>query len=292
MSLLVKFNLILILCFGIALVPANLITRDLLQKNARTQVVQHARLMMQTALATRGYTNKQIKPLLAARLAEEFLPQTVPGVLRDGDLQHAAGDVPGVHLQGGDAQPDQPARPHGGLGGGRRQRIPLGREAPGDHRRAGRAARARALPGPADHDHRPGLSLLPHHARGDARLRREEVRHLRRLRLEVERDHRRADRIRADGGAPQHGRGRRTARCSPRSWRVFAFVLVLLNLMLWFTIIRPIRRLSQMADEISTGNLDVPEVRFHSRDEVAVLAGSFNRMRISLVKALKMLEEE
>src|ERR1700730_3693243 len=78
MSLLVKFNVILILCFGIALVPAHLITRDLLERNARTQVVQHARLMMQTALATRGYTNKQIKPLPAARLAEEFLPQTVP----------------------------------------------------------------------------------------------------------------------------------------------------------------------------------------------------------------------
>jgi HAMP domain-containing protein len=73
---------------------------------------------------------------------------------------------------------------------------------------------------------------------------------------------------------------------------VFVFILLLLNVMLWFTIIRPIRRLSQMADEVSTGNLDVPEVRFKSRDEVGVLAGSFNRMRISLVKALKMLEEE
>ena len=78
MSLLVKFNLILVLCFGIALIPAHLITRDLLERNARTQVVAQARLMMQTALATRGYTNKQIKPLLAARLADEFLPQTVP----------------------------------------------------------------------------------------------------------------------------------------------------------------------------------------------------------------------
>ena len=74
---------------------------------------------------------------------------------------------------------------------------------------------------------------------------------------------------------------------------VFAFLLILLlNVLLWFSIIRPIRRLSRMADEVSTGNLDVPEVRFTSRDEVAVLAGSFNRMRISLVKALKMLEEE
>ena len=124
MSLLVKFNLILILCFGIALVPAHLITRDLLQKNARTQVVQHARLMMQTALATRGYTNKQIKPLLAVAPGRGVPAADGPGVLRDGDLQHAAGDVPGVHVQGSDAQSDQPARPHRGLGGGRRQRVP------------------------------------------------------------------------------------------------------------------------------------------------------------------------
>ena len=73
---------------------------------------------------------------------------------------------------------------------------------------------------------------------------------------------------------------------------VFALILVLLNILLWFAIIRPIRRLSRMADEVSTGNLDVPEVAVRSHDEVGVLAGSFNRMRISLVKALKMLEDE
>src|SRR5262249_8076396 len=78
MSLLVKLNLTLALCSGTALGPAPLITGAPLQKTARPQIAQHARLMMQTALATRGYTNKQIKPLLAARLDEEFLPQTVP----------------------------------------------------------------------------------------------------------------------------------------------------------------------------------------------------------------------
>jgi len=73
---------------------------------------------------------------------------------------------------------------------------------------------------------------------------------------------------------------------------VFLLILVLLNVLLWFSILRPIRRLSKMADAVSTGNLDVPEVKFRSHDEVAVLAGSFNRMRISLTKALKMLEDE
>jgi len=73
---------------------------------------------------------------------------------------------------------------------------------------------------------------------------------------------------------------------------VFVFILVFLNILLWFVVIRPIKRLSSMADAVSTGNLDVPAVPVSGHDEVAALAGSFNRMRISLGKALKMLEDE
>ena len=73
---------------------------------------------------------------------------------------------------------------------------------------------------------------------------------------------------------------------------MFVFILLFLNILLWFVVIRPIRRSRHMADEVSTGNLDVPEVAVPERDEVAALAGSFNRMRISLGKALKMLEDE
>jgi protein-histidine pros-kinase len=73
---------------------------------------------------------------------------------------------------------------------------------------------------------------------------------------------------------------------------VFVFILVFLNILLWFVVIRPIRNLSSMADRVSTGDLDVPEVAVRGTDEVAVLSGSFNRMRISLVKALKLLEDE
>ena len=45
-------------------------------------------------------------------------------------------------------------------------------------------------------------------------------------------------------------------------------------------------------DQVSTGDFDVPEVIVKGSDEVAMLSGSFNRMRISLTKALKMLEGE
>jgi len=73
---------------------------------------------------------------------------------------------------------------------------------------------------------------------------------------------------------------------------VFASILVVLNGLLMLVVIRPLKRLSQMADQVSTGNLDVPDVTLKGTDEVAMLSGSFNRMRISLTKALKMLESE
>jgi protein-histidine pros-kinase len=65
--------------------------------------------------------------------------------------------------------------------------------------------------------------------------------------------------------------------------------LVVLNLVLYFTIARPVAELSEMADKISLGQLDVPELPIRGKDEIARLAGSFNRMRRSLDRAMKML---
>src|SRR6185295_1212410 len=42
------------------------------------EIAENARLMMQAALATRGYTSKQVQPLLATQLKYTFLPQSVP----------------------------------------------------------------------------------------------------------------------------------------------------------------------------------------------------------------------
>jgi protein-histidine pros-kinase len=72
---------------------------------------------------------------------------------------------------------------------------------------------------------------------------------------------------------------------------VFAFIFVALNLMLHAIVIRPVTRLSRIADEVSLGNLDAPEFTSKGKDEIATLAGSFNRMRTSLVQAMKMLGE-
>jgi len=72
---------------------------------------------------------------------------------------------------------------------------------------------------------------------------------------------------------------------------VFVTIAVALNLMLWWLVIRPVTRLSHIADRVSLGDLGAPQFRIlHGRDEIGRLALSFGRMRKSLVQAMKMLE--
>jgi HAMP domain-containing protein len=59
----------------------------------------------------------------------------------------------------------------------------------------------------------------------------------------------------------------------------------------WF-VIRPLKLVSETADRVSRGEKDVNPVRVRSKDEIATVASSFNRMQVSLTKALKMVEED
>ena len=73
---------------------------------------------------------------------------------------------------------------------------------------------------------------------------------------------------------------------------VFVVMLIVLNLLLHRLIIGPVRRISHTADEVSLGNLMVPEFAMSSKDEIGSLALSFNRMRRSLVAAFGLLEDQ
>jgi len=66
--------------------------------------------------------------------------------------------------------------------------------------------------------------------------------------------------------------------------------LILLDLAMVLIVIRPVSRLVAAADEISNGNFDVPEIPVKGSDEISQLARSFNRMYVSMVKAIRLLE--
>jgi HAMP domain-containing protein len=73
---------------------------------------------------------------------------------------------------------------------------------------------------------------------------------------------------------------------------VFVILAILLNFMLHFIVIKPLRQVSIKADEVSMGSLNVEELKISGNDEVASLGRSFNRMHRSLDSALKMLDDD
>src|ERR1700730_17632436 len=78
MSLLLKFNLAFGAIFVVGLGATAYVSRNILQYNARQEIAQDARLLMESAIAQRNYTVSQVKPLLETQMKYTFLPQTVP----------------------------------------------------------------------------------------------------------------------------------------------------------------------------------------------------------------------
>ena len=78
MGLRLRFNLVLTLVFVAGLAVSALVSYNLLQRNARAEVIRNAELMIEAARAIRAYTVKHVRPELADRLKDVFLPQSVP----------------------------------------------------------------------------------------------------------------------------------------------------------------------------------------------------------------------
>jgi len=291
MNLRIKFNLILILVFSLGLIPAGWISHSVLQRNARSQVIQNARIMMETAMAMRGYTVKQVKPLLAPMLEETFLPQSVPAYAATEIFNALRGEHPEYTYKEATLNPTNPRnrtvdweadlvnvfRNHPD----RKEIIgerdtPTGRSLYLSH--PIRVTDPGCLSCHTTPDQAPPSQVRLYGSAGGFGWKLDEVIGAQVVSVPMALPVQMAD------------RGFRTILLSLLA--VFAITMVLFNLLLEIVVIRPLRRLSHVADRVSVGDMDVPDVPVRGRDEVAALAGSFNRMRISLVKALGMLEDE
>jgi hypothetical protein len=78
MGLRTKFNLGILFVSLSTLSLAGFYIHSVLQNNAREEVLQSARIMMESAIAVREYTVTEIKPLLVIQQTRKFIPQTVP----------------------------------------------------------------------------------------------------------------------------------------------------------------------------------------------------------------------
>src|SRR5262249_8497220 len=71
---------------------------------------------------------------------------------------------------------------------------------------------------------------------------------------------------------------------------IFAVVFVVLNLLLHYLVIVPVKRVSAMADAVSLGEENVEAYIKPGKDEISSLSVSFNRMRESLKQAMEMIK--
>jgi protein-histidine pros-kinase len=78
MSLLFRINAALGGVFLIAALLAGYVCWAMLEANAQREVLAEAGLMMDSAAAVRTYTANEILPLISARMKDEFPPQSVP----------------------------------------------------------------------------------------------------------------------------------------------------------------------------------------------------------------------
>jgi HAMP domain-containing protein len=78
MKLLVRFNLALGSAFVLTAGALSYASSRLLDASARSELIQQAGLMLDSAVATREYTTEEILPLLDAAMKTDFPPQSVP----------------------------------------------------------------------------------------------------------------------------------------------------------------------------------------------------------------------
>jgi HAMP domain-containing protein len=289
MGLLLKFNLVLISVFAVGIAASAWISQRILQKNAEDEVARNAALMMETLLSVRKYTQTQVKPNLAMQLMRGFLPQSVPSYSATEVFNTLRNKYPEFSYKEATLNPTNP----------RDKTVDWEADVVNQFRNNPDVkilSDVRQTPaGPSLYLAQP-LKILDEkclecHSTVDAAPK---------------------SMIQQYGSANGFGwklgevigaqiisvpmavplaRADAAFKTFMTSLvAIFLLAFVVLNITLSVMVIRPIVRMSRAADEVSTGNLQIPEFAVTSKDEIGVLASSFNRLRRSLEKAMKLLE--
>lgn len=289
LSIATKFNLVVLTIFTIGFVAAGYMANKLLAESARQETLQNARLLMESAKAVRTYTSKQIVPLLETQLKYEFHPQSVPSYSAVENFNYVMKAFPDFSYKEATLNPtnlrdratDWEADIVSKLRSDTNLQEYFGeRDTPtGRYLYLARPLQIKDSACLACHstaDAAPKTMLDKYGPNNGFGWQLNEVVGAQVISVPMSVPLARADAI------------FKTFMLSLAG--VFGFVFVSLNIMMHFFVTRRIRRLADVADQVSMGKFDVDEIVDDGRDEISTLAQSFGRMRTSLTSALKMLD--
>ena len=289
MKLLLKVNAVMVVVFLIGLALSYQVANHLLEQNAQVEIEGNARIMMESALAVRTYTSKQIKPLLANQMRYQFLPQTVSAYSAIEYFNNLRKTYPDYYYKEATLNPTN-----------LRDRAVDWEVDVVNHFRNN--SEAKELIGERD----TAIGRTLYLARP--------LRIVDEACLTCHSSVTVAPQTMLDKYGPNNGFGwqlgdvvgaqivsipyelpLKRANAALKSFvqllvGLFLFLFVAMNLLLTFLVVRPVRRLSGIADAVSMGNLDAPELPAGGSDEIAELGKSFNRLRRSVKEAMELLK--
>ena len=290
MKLMWKFNIVLLALFAVGFILTGAISYSVLQSNAREEILDNARVMMESALSSRSYTNSQVTPLLETQLRYTFLPQSVPAYAATEQFNDLRKKYPDYSYKEATLNPTNP-----------RDRA-TDWEADVVNQFRNGTAKGSELVGERDTAAGPALYLARPIQIKDAAC------------LACHNTVAEAPKTMIELYGPANGFGWKLNEIvgaqivsvpsalpiqrANHTFKVFMLLLtlvfvvtfILLNVMLHSIVIQRIKTLSKLADQVSLGNLETAEFKTRSKDEIGVLTGALARMHKSLVQAIKMLE--
>ena len=291
MRLLVKINLILIAVSLLGLVVSYQVADRLLQANARREVEGNARLLVESALAVRMYTNRQINPLLKTQSHYYFLPQRVAAYSAKEYFKNLRQKFPEYTYREATLNPTNPL----------------------DRADDWEADVVRHLRDNTDVKEVIGERET---AIGRTLYLARPIRVVDETCLECHSSVKAAPTNMVDKYGVANGFGWQlndivAAQIVSVPYRVpvqhanvvlnsfvqvlvgmFVFLFIVGNVLMTTLVVRPVLRLAKIADQVSKGNMDAPEFPARGGDELSDLSLAFNRLRISLKKALTALREQ
>jgi HAMP domain-containing protein len=288
MGLRLKFNLIMLLVAALGLTGIGFIAYNVLQRNAREEILHTAGIMMESALSVRNYTTNEIRPLLSKQMQHEFLPVTVPAYAATRNFNGLRKRYPEYTYKEATLNPINPASHATEWEAGV---VDYFR----NHRDTQELVGEHATPaGPSLYLARPievkSESCLSCHGNVADAPQTMLARYGKANGFGWKLNEIVGSQIVSVPMSVSLSRARHTLTTFMLAvGAVFAAIMLMLNLLLHRIVIHPVKRMAAIAHDVSMGKLDVEECTPRGKDEISVLAESFNRMRRSLVNAMQML---
>jgi HAMP domain-containing protein len=289
MKLLVKINLVLLLVFAVGLVATGYVCDRLLQQNAKAEIMENARIMMEAAIAVRTYTTTQIKPLLETQIKYTFLPQIVPAYSANAYFSQLQKKFPDYAYKEATLNPTNP------INRATDWEADIVEEFRKSHDKTEIVGERDTPNGRSLYMARPmkvsSQACLNCHDTAESAPRTvvEKYGNANGFGWKL------GDVVTAQIVSVPTQLALQRAKGVFKTFMislgaVFVALAIAINALLVFLVIRPVNRLSTMASNVSLGNAEIEEFPVTGKDEIAELSQSFNRMGRSLIEAMKLLK--